>query len=131
MEKPVGKVTLTVRGECYEAVIEPITAHAADSRSPWHKQDELHVWLSFDCGEGRHPGSTLSFGVVLPVKDYEPDALLALIKHEGELALERIQVKADEDNTYRQAKDARQQELEEVASRLTNSMQALSTPSKE
>lgn len=118
----VGKITLVVRGESYEAGIERISAHAADSHSPWHKDDELHVWLAFEHGEGKYPGSILSFGVKLPVKDYKPDELLALIKKEGERELERFQVKADEDRAYLEAKDARQKELDKIASQLTNSL---------
>ena len=122
MEEIIGKIALVVRGVSYEAAIGHITAHAADLRSPWHKDDKLHVWLSFEHGEGKYPGSTLSFGLTLPVKDYRPDELLALIKKEGERELESIQAKADEDHAYLQAKDARQKELDRVASQLTNSL---------
>ena len=122
----VGKVVLVVRGVSYEAAIERITAHAADSRSPWQKEDRLDVWLSFEKSEGKYPGSTLGFGVTLPVKDYKPDELLALIKKEGERELERFQAKADEDHAYTQTKETRQGELNVLVSRLTNSLKEIS-----
>lgn len=121
MEIPVlRKITLRVRGEEFEATIERIAARAADERSPWRKEDELYVWLSFD--QNKHPGSTLGFGVTLPVKDYKPDELLALIKREGERELEAFAVKGGKDRIYNQAKETRQKELDRVASRIANSL---------
>ncbi len=118
----IRKIKLKVRGKEYEATIARLTAHAADSHSPWQKEDVLQVWLSFEHVEGKYPGSTLSFGVTLSVKDYKPDELLALIKREGERELERFAVKADEDRRYNQAKESRQKELDGFATHLTESL---------
>ncbi len=125
MEDLVGKVLLVVRGVSYEAGIERITAHASDSRSPWHHEDRLEVWLTFEKSEGKYPGSTLGFGVTLPVKDYKTDELLKLIKTEGERELEEFQVKADKDQAISEARDARQGELNVLASQLTKSLKEI------
>jgi len=129
MEDLIGKVLLVVRGESYEAGIERITAHPADSRSPWHQEDRLDVWLTFERGQGKYPGSTLGFGVTLPVKDsthyYKPDELLRLIKPAAERELEKIQVKHDEDHAHAQAMDKRQGELNVLVSQLTNSLKEI------
>jgi len=122
--QPLGKVTLTVGRECYEAVIMPITARAGDPRSPWYKEDVLLVWLDFDRAEGKHPGATLGFGLQLPVKQYKPDELLRLIRTEGEKRLEEIILKSDQEHAYQQAKDRRQKELDELASQLNESLEA-------
>lgn len=132
MEDLVGKVVLVVRGEIYEAGIERITAHAADSHPPglygltYRQKDRLDVWLSFGKSEGKYPGSTLGFGVTLPVKDYDTDEFLRLIKTEGERELENIQAKYDEDHAYTQTKETRQGELNVLVSRLTNSLKEIS-----
>jgi len=122
MEELIGKVELLVRGETFEAGIERITARPADPSNPWHKEDSLDVWLTFERGEGKYPGSTLGFGVSLPVKDYQPDELLALIKTEGERQLEGTQVLADEYRAIVQAKETRQRELDTLVSQLTSSL---------
>lgn len=119
----MAKIILKVRGREYEATIEGIHAHVADTRSPWEKDDVLQVWLSFERGEGKYPGSILGFGVTLPVKDYKPGELLKLIKVEAEREVEKSLIKSDQDHAYYKAKDERQKELDEVASRLSESLQ--------
>jgi hypothetical protein len=54
----------------------------------WYKEDYLDVWLQF--AEGEAVGSTLSFGIVLPVKNYGRDELLKAIRDEGERRLKEI-----------------------------------------
>lgn len=119
MGESIGTIILRVRGQDYEANIGEIGARAADPRSPWHKEDELHVWLEFVAG---HPGSILSFGLTLPVKQYKPDELLALIKEEGEKALEESMNKADEDRVYMNTRKARQEYVDGIASQISDSL---------
>ena len=75
------------------------------------KEDYLAVW--FQCDEVE--GSTLGFGVRLPVKNYGKEELLKEIKKEGALRLGQIQ---DEDawgQAAREAEKKRQEELDSLA----------------
>jgi len=111
MSMPIGKVTLTVQGEHYEATIDRIRARAADPDWPWDrdKGDVLIVWLDF--GKQRYPAATLGFGVEVPAKEYVPEELLSIIQVEGQ-------------RRRGDAKDARQKELDNLASQLTDALRS-------
>lgn len=83
-------------------------------------EDKIVVWLDF----GDKPvGSTIAFAVELPVKEYKPDEFLKLVQVEGEKRLREFGT-LEEDRAYRSVrKVARQKELDELASRLKNSLQ--------
>lgn len=115
----VGKITLACRGKEYTATIDRITAHAADPRSPWEKEDSLQVWLSFEKDEGKYPGSTLGFVVALPVKQYYLDELIKLVKVEAERRLEEFQVADDKNRAIRESINAEQEELDKLAASLS------------
>lgn len=127
MEELIATVPLVLRGETYEAGIERIRAQPADPTSPWQTEDELSIWLTFE-QVGKYPGSTMGFGVSVPVKDsthyYRPDEFLALIKAAGERRLEEIQVKADEAKARSQEKRARQKQLDVLVSQVTSSLKS-------
>lgn len=81
---------------------------------PWHKEDHLVVWLSFK----EAVGSTLSFGIGLPVRNYGRDELLQAIKAEGNRVLKKILDDEAQKHAEREAKEKRQEELDSLAGQL-------------
>lgn len=79
---------------------------------PWHKEDHLEVWLSFD----PPVGSTISFVVDLPAKKYaDREEFLYNVRRRGEEALKQILAKDEERSRERQERKERQKELDAVA----------------
>ena len=68
----------------YKATIERISGQ--EKLEPWHKEEKLVVWLSFD----EAVGSVLSFAVLLPVKKYEREEFLYNVRRRGEEELQLI-----------------------------------------
>ncbi|MBA7624747.1 hypothetical protein ES703_32159 [subsurface metagenome] len=87
-----------------KAKIDSVSARQADGI--WYKEDFLMVSISFD----EAVGSTLGFGVNLPVKRYEKDEFIARVKAEAENTLPKLLEK------HRQEKDKwkREQEKQEA-----------------
>lgn len=99
-----------------------ILGHKAEVKSiqgklkhpPWHNEDYLDVWLEFE----EAVGSTLGFGISLPVLNYGKDELLHRIRVEGEVELKGLQNKDAERRIMREVALTRQQELDSLAGQL-------------
>ncbi len=100
----------------HQGVIEDIFARAADGL--WRKEDELHVWIRFD----EAVESTLSFAVDLPLKPYDRDELLQLVKSEGEKQLKAIIEKDRKQRTERKAEELRKNYVDSVADQVKKSL---------
>lgn len=82
---------------------------------PWHKEPTLVVWLSIDA-----PSLPVSgFGITLPLKEYKPDELKALIEQEGALELERILNQHREGEIKREELDKATRAAEDIARRVS------------
>jgi len=95
-----------------------ISGQAGDPRSPWQKEDKIVVWLSFN----EAVGSILSFCIELPAKEYKPDDFLTFVQKRGEHVLRGLLEKDEKDRLYYQAKEARQKEMDELASLIEKSL---------
>jgi len=93
----------------HKAKIERVSAQA--KLEPWHKEDQLVVWLSFD----EAVDSVVSFAVLLPVKKYERDEFLYHVRRRGGEELQRILAKDEEKRRELQERKERQKELDAVA----------------
>lgn len=93
----------------HKAHIESVTGRLADP--PWWPEDRIQVWLDFE----KPAGSTLGFGVNLPVRSYTQDEFLAAVRMEGE---HRLMVELEGDRTkreLRESKEQKQKELDKIA----------------
>lgn len=78
---------------------------------PWHKEDQLAVWLSFD----KAVGSVLSFAVHLPVKKYDREEFLYNIQRRGEEELKLILERHEKDSQERKDQQERQAVIDAAA----------------
>lgn len=78
------------------------------------KQDYLAVWLDF----GEAVGSTIAFGIRLPIRDYGKDELLQEIKGFGEARLKEILDEDARGQAESWARGKRQEELDSLAGQL-------------
>lgn len=101
----------------HEATMK-ISGRAADPRTHWQQDGKIIVWLSFN----EAVGGILSFAVELPAKEYKADEFLKLVQRKGEHKLRESLDKGEKDQFYYQAKEARQKELDELASRIEKSL---------
>lgn len=93
----------------HKAHIESISGFPADP--PWFPEDRIRVWLDFE----KPAGSTLGFGVTLPVRIYTRDEFLAAVRMEGE---HRLMVELKGGRTKRElmeSKEQKQKELDKIA----------------
>lgn len=94
----------------HKAKIERVSGQA--KREPWHKEDQLVVWLSFD----EAVGSTLSFPTYVPAKKYADRAeFLYNVRRRGEEDLKRILEREEREHREREERDERQKALDAVA----------------
>lgn len=103
----------------HETKIESIRAIAGNLRSPWYKDDQFNIYLSFD---GATVAGCYGFGILLPMKEYSPEEFLKAIESEGERVLKEIIRKREDDKNHDQAMKTRQAELDRVASRLQEAL---------
>lgn len=93
----------------HKAKIERVSGQA--KLEPWHKEDQLVVWLSFD----EAVDSILSFAVSLPVKKYEREEFLYNVRRRGEEELERILESHAKEKREMQERNERKAVLDAVA----------------
>ncbi len=93
----------------HKAKIERVSGQV--KQEPWHKEDQLVVWLAFD----EAVGSVLSFAVLLPVKKYEREEFLYNVRRRGEEELQRILEKNGKEKREMRERDERQKSLDAVA----------------
>ena len=93
----------------HKAKIERVSAQS--KLEPWHKEDKLVVWLSFD----EAVDSILSFAVLLPVKKYEREEFLYNIRRRGEEELKRILVRHEVEKRQMEERDQKKAALDAVA----------------
>ena len=97
----------------YRAWVEYIKGQAP--LEPWYKEPTLVVWLSIDA-----PSLPVSgFGITLPLKEYKPDELKALIEKEGSLELQKILDKHTKERAEMEKRDKAKQEAEDIARRVS------------
>jgi len=101
----------------HEATME-ISGQAGDPELPWLKDDKIVVWLRFN----EAVGYILSFAIELPAREYKADEFLNLVKREGERALKESLDKHTQARINRQTREARQKELDELASQIAKSL---------
>jgi len=93
----------------HRAKVERVSSQA--KLEPWHKEDQLVVWLAFD----EAVDSVVSFAVLLPVKKYEREEFLYHVRRRGGEQLKHILAKDEEKRRELQERKERQKELDAVA----------------
>ena len=79
---------------------------------PWHKEDQLVVWLEFD----EAVGSVLSFAVLLPAKKYADRAeFLYNVRRRGEEELTRVLERHEKEKREGQERNERKAALDALA----------------
>jgi len=99
-EVDIEKKVVEILG--HKAWIEGVKGCPADP--PWWPEDRICVWLDFE----KPAGSTLGFGVNIPVRSYTRDEFLAAVRMEGE---HRLMVILEGYRTKREPRELKQQEL--------------------
>ena len=78
---------------------------------PWYKESLLSVFIELDA-----PGLPVAgFGLHLPLKEYEPDELKALIEQEGSAELKKIIQKHEEEDAKRAVQEEAKRDAEAIA----------------
>ncbi|GAI60063.1 unnamed protein product [marine sediment metagenome] len=112
MEK---QVEIEIMG--YKAKIGGVRGHLKDGI--WRKEDCLDVWFEFD----EPVGSTLGFGIDLPVKNYGQQEFLEACRQEGERKLKEILVRDATRREQRRLEEARQSDLDSLAAGIERMIQ--------
>ena len=113
IKRELKEVSVEVKILGYKGHITAISSQLADAI--WRKDDTIIVWITFN----EPVGSTLSFAVELPVKEYTRDEFLKAVKREADIKLGLI-MKGDQARGEAQRRtDEKQGELNSAVSNIS------------
>ena len=92
----------------HDATIEHVAAWPADGYM--RKKDGIVVWLAFD--KDKSVGNVLSFSIELPLGRYTEPLFIQAVTAMGELELEKLLLRHEQERDSRQARNAKQVEME-------------------